>query len=167
MGCVWGCSALLSCGSSCREKTAGLLPALSARRECHPALAVTEWSLSCPPVCTGSLFGASELLEPVPCKQSSPERCSRQILVRGMQVLAGLLGRDQVVCVLEHCSTFLPGKPLGKREGVWIHHKCHIQPGCVGSSVSFPTSGTKISVGWPRGAGCLWRGLLRLLCAGL
>lgn len=100
------------CSGSCGEGAAGLLPALPAPGECHPVLAVTQRSHSCHPVCTANLFGASELLEPVPCKQSSPERCSRQVLLRRMQVLAGLRSRDRVVCVLEWCSVSLPGKPL-------------------------------------------------------
>lgn len=115
MGHAWDGDALLFLGSLTIPAAGRKLLAfcqLSLQEECHPALAVMEPSLFCRPVCTGSLFGALELLEPVLFKQSTPERCSRQILVREMQVLAGLLSRAQVVCVLEHCSTSLPGKPL-------------------------------------------------------
>lgn len=52
------------------------------------------------------------------------------------------------------------GKERGSITGI-------AQPGRVGSSVSFLTSGRKASVGWLQCAGCLWGALLRLLCAGL
>lgn len=100
----------LSRNSSCREKAAGLLPALPAR--VVPPCPGCDGAIPLLLPCLHMESGALELLEPVPFKQSTPERCSRQVLVRGMQVLAGLPGRAQVVCVLEHCSTSLPGKPL-------------------------------------------------------
>lgn len=113
----------------------GLLPALPARRKCHPALAVTERSLSHHPVCTGSPWGAAELFEPVPCKQSSPEQRSRRVPLRGVQVLAGLCWQGPGgLCfgaLWRFSSWEAPlkgGKECGSAAGI-------TRPGCVGSCV--------------------------------